>query len=107
MFRITPPPFSFICPIAACMQLKNPFTLTSKSLSKSRSDVVSRLPTCEIPALLTRMWTDSFRNSCSKTALTFSRLVTSHRSEEHTSELQSPYDLVCRLLLEKKKKKKK
>src|SRR5574342_160492 len=27
------------------------------------------------------------------------------RSEEHTSELQSPPDLVCRLLLEKKKKK--
>src|SRR5207248_11121473 len=27
----------------------------------------------------------------------------SKRSEEHTSELQSPYDLVCRLLLEKKK----
>src|SRR5438094_3835993 len=27
------------------------------------------------------------------------------RSEEHTSELQSPYDLVCRLLLEKKKEK--
>src|SRR5438094_7783338 len=26
------------------------------------------------------------------------------RSEEHTSELQSPYELVCRLLLEKKKK---
>src|SRR6266705_5695598 len=25
------------------------------------------------------------------------------RSEDHTSELQSPYDLVCRLLLEKKK----
>src|SRR5438094_1514725 len=24
------------------------------------------------------------------------------RSEEHTSELQSPYDIVCRLLLEKK-----
>src|SRR5947208_10878191 len=29
------------------------------------------------------------------------------RSEEHTSELQSPDHLVCRLLLEKKKKKKK
>src|SRR5437867_10628018 len=29
----------------------------------------------------------------------------SSRSEEHTSELQSPYDLVCRLLLEKKKTK--
>src|SRR5437660_6792080 len=30
-----------------------------------------------------------------------------HRSEEHTSELQSRGHLVCRLLLEKKKKKKK
>src|SRR5690348_17545834 len=29
------------------------------------------------------------------------------RSEEHTSELQSPVHLVCRLLLEKKKKNKK
>src|SRR5207248_6473948 len=34
-----------------------------------------------------------------------SRSASSSRSEEHTSELQSPYDLVCRLLLEKKKKK--
>src|SRR5437667_449899 len=33
--------------------------------------------------------------------------VAEHRSEEHTSELQSHHDLVCRLLLEKKKKKKK
>src|SRR5207249_11932830 len=30
---------------------------------------------------------------------------TPDRSEEHTSELQSRFDLVCRLLLEKKKKK--
>src|SRR5258708_22053455 len=30
--------------------------------------------------------------------------VTRSRSEEHTSELQSPDHLVCRLLLEKKKK---
>src|SRR5260221_8126260 len=30
--------------------------------------------------------------------------VVTHRSEEHTSELQSHSDLVCRLLLEKKKK---
>src|SRR5256885_9760307 len=32
-------------------------------------------------------------------------LSSSFRSEEHTSELQSPCNLVCRLLLEKKKKK--
>src|SRR5699024_11510636 len=31
-------------------------------------------------------------------------IYTSLRSEEHTSELQSRFDLVCRLLLEKKKK---
>src|SRR5207248_7768059 len=29
------------------------------------------------------------------------QLSSTYRSEEHTSELQSPYDLVCRLLLEK------
>src|SRR2546426_4981850 len=32
-------------------------------------------------------------------------VVGMERSEEHTSELQSPCNLVCRLLLEKKKKK--
>src|SRR5438105_417644 len=32
------------------------------------------------------------------------RFVSAERSEEHTSELQSRVDLVCRLLLEKKKK---
>src|SRR5256885_8566933 len=31
-------------------------------------------------------------------------LAHARRSEEHTSELQSPCNLVCRLLLEKKKK---
>src|SRR2546426_8286510 len=39
--------------------------------------------------------------SC-KPALVLSDI--SYRSEEHTSELQSPCNLVCRLLLEKKKK---
>src|SRR5699024_12676472 len=40
-------------------------------------------------------------------ALSASELITPllipYRSEEHTSELQSRFDLVCRLLLEKKK----
>src|SRR5437763_8511407 len=38
--------------------------------------------------------------------IAFSRRLGELRSEEHTSELQSPMYLVCRLLLEKKKKKK-
>src|SRR5205807_8416885 len=38
-------------------------------------------------------------------ALTVADLDFDERSEEHTSELQSPCNLVCRLLLEKKKNK--
>src|SRR5437762_10909590 len=38
-----------------------------------------------------------------KVGLTFAAAMRAFRSEEHTSELQSPMYLVCRLLLEKKK----
>src|SRR2546427_7129868 len=37
-------------------------------------------------------------------APTLRQALRTHRSEEHTSELQSQSNLVCRLLLEKKKK---
>src|SRR3989454_5014184 len=37
-------------------------------------------------------------------AMVYGGLAGRVRSEEHTSELQSPCNLVCRLLLEKKKK---
>src|SRR2546426_7596660 len=39
-----------------------------------------------------------------KTRTAAIKILHAHRSEEHTSELQSPCNLVCRLLLEKKKK---
>src|SRR5256885_6186007 len=39
----------------------------------------------------------------SSTKIDIDPLITYLRSEEHTSELQSPCNLVCRLLLEKKK----
>src|SRR5690348_17677808 len=55
-------------------------------------------------------YTTLFRSSCCSTASSrraFSTAPVSSpspwRSEEHTSELQSPVHLVCRLLLEKKK----
>src|SRR5437763_12446371 len=41
------------------------------------------------------------------TSITTRNVYYDNRSEEHTSELQSPMYLVCRLLLEKKKKKNK
>src|SRR5438034_2459097 len=48
-------------------------------------------------------WTRIFRTStASRCAARCARIAP--RSEEHTSELQSHSDLVCRLLLEKKKK---
>src|SRR5256885_9519151 len=46
-------------------------------------------------------------NNCQSQGIAISTMGASfgayHRSEEHTSELQSPCNLVCRLLLEKKK----
>src|SRR5207248_10658490 len=50
-------------------------------------------------------WQLAFDGVMSRVAGRFARVEPRRtvRSEEHTSELQSPYDLVCRLLLEKKK----
>src|SRR5256885_4897151 len=52
-----------------------------------------------------RLWLVPLANSVPLKRLPPSRGITlsTTRSEEHTSELQSPCNLVCRLLLEKKK----
>src|SRR5437870_9615590 len=44
--------------------------------------------------------------AASRPSRLYASVATNERSEEHTSELQSRGHLVCRLLLEKKKKKK-
>src|SRR5688500_20327377 len=46
---------------------------------------------------------ESSRASAAKSSPWAARWAKTSRSEEHTSELQSPCNLVCRLLLEKKK----
>src|SRR4051812_49996586 len=55
----------------------------------------------------TTLFRSRARSPCAVTARRSHRSVRgqSDRSEEHTSELQSHVNLVCRLLLEKKKKK--
>src|SRR5256885_11108755 len=63
-----------------------------------------------LPILLA--WASSLRHCLRPTMHRFSRNSRKfrhclRRSEEHTSELQSPCNLVCRLLLEKKKNKRK
>src|SRR2546426_7469513 len=47
---------------------------------------------------------DTVAGNCEQYTSQFFDFLASLRSEEHTSELQSPCNLVCRLLLEKKKK---
>src|SRR5256885_2617858 len=49
-------------------------------------------------------WRPSSSWTTSRSCATSSSATSGTRSEEHTSELQSPCNLVCRLLLEKKKK---
>src|SRR5256885_7924701 len=51
-----------------------------------------------LPILLGRLW-DRDRDAARDAATSIGYVI---RSEEHTSELQSPCNLVCRLLLEKK-----
>src|SRR5256885_13204941 len=65
-----------------------PISCWTKSSARS-----TRPGACTSSACCAGWRTASLRSSSSRT-----------RSEEHTSELQSPCNLVCRLLLEKKKK---
>src|SRR5688572_32409326 len=69
--------------------------IQSETRSRLRQHPFSQtVPPRQITLLFPLHW---FRNQLSRVAL--------RRSEEHTSELQSQSNLVCRLLLEKKKKK--
>src|SRR5437773_4636870 len=76
-----------------------PATMWSQSIASSLRSLAS----------LASPSTSRYRGSSSKVRDTRPYLLklstpTTSRSEEHTSELQSHHDLVCRLLLEKKKK---
>src|SRR5260221_10044713 len=73
--------------ISAWAMLRPPITRSSSALSK----VCESLPVWETSGVI--FFTSSPNSSDESFA----------RSEEHTSELQSHSDLVCRLLLEKKK----
>src|SRR4051794_41558532 len=80
------PPRSPLFPYTTLFRSQIAFTSTRSSRSRPRCRPLrqrSRPPTC------------------------WPRKSSRCRSEEHTSELQSPVHLVCRLLLEKKKKKRK
>src|SRR5206468_11209596 len=84
-----------------------PYTTLFRSRGEDSSDIGAHRQSTKTS---TRRATSPDRTAAPTTACVGSlRLVTANasatRSEEHTSELQSRSDLVCRLLLEKKKKK--
>src|SRR5438309_6929496 len=80
-----------------------PYTTLFRSLRRIASP--SRAPSAAAPPapFMDRFSTIAIAMRSSKTARKGFSAGT--RSEEHTSELQSQFHLVCRLLLEKKKKK--
>src|SRR5438445_6294291 len=84
-------------------------TRRSSDLGGSRPSWVARSMSCAMrstSARSCRQVASSFIRSLARTSALYSSLWPSNRrSEEHTSELQSRQYLVCRLLLEKKKKK--
>src|SRR2546426_11012281 len=53
---------------------------------------------------LSKMYIGTLHSLCQRLIVDRRFSLDRQRSEEHTSELQSPCNLVCRLLLEKKKK---
>src|SRR2546426_6244614 len=89
-----------------------PYTPLFRSAWRRKSNVVAncrqdgRTNACE-EGLFPPMYMRIVSRCRRKLSSNFRRLLRTplSRSEEHTSELQSPCNLVCRLLLEKKKKK--
>src|SRR5690554_7284504 len=88
-------------------------TLPSRAawLQKDNPNLIVKVPPFEIPPFELKMaWSPLLQHNSDHQWLR--RLIIEvaeevDRSEEHTSELQSRPHLVCRLLLEKKKKEKK
>src|SRR2546426_8492210 len=70
-----------------------------------RSQLIPQHPMADAVNYILNHWTE-LNVFCSDGAVPIDNNASERemRSEEHTSELQSPCNLVCRLLLEKKKK---
>src|SRR5256885_13499247 len=98
---------------------KNPFltffffndTATTEIYTLSLHDALPISMVFGVPTMYHRIAREAEIDPAIAAAFRSARLLVSGsaplRSEEHTSELQSPCNLVCRLLLEKKKKERK
>src|SRR3989454_7203494 len=77
-----------------------PYTTLFRSPQRS---VSTGEPASEVTASTSSSTSSNSRTTAARAATSCNTPVDVSRSEEHTSELQSPCNLVCRLLLEKKK----
>src|SRR5690242_21228275 len=91
---IPPPPRSTLFPYTTLFRSE---AKRGRARSDRRVECSLELPE-PLDEIRARVLWRSRRRSCHRRAL-----LRSQRSEEHTSELQSHVNLVCRLLLEKKK----
>src|SRR5690348_18000415 len=83
-----------------------PYTTLFRSAAGALGDGAQLLHQHIEPALRKQQRLAAVKNQEESRELEFANVLLEARSEEHTSELQSPVHLVCRLLLEKKKNKK-
>src|SRR5207248_6307644 len=87
-----------------------PYTTLFRSYPSKPVRIIVPFPPGGTADLLTRLTAEKLTARFAQQMVVENRAgaggnLAAERSEEHTSELQSPYDLVCRLLLEKKKSK--
>src|SRR5207244_11993939 len=101
--HIHPSPLYLLHSLLASRATRALHSFPTRRSSDLRKNTFSTSPRRATSATKRRMWPRAV--ACSRTAIIAWRgLPSDDRSEEHTSELQSPDHLVCRLLLEKKKK---
>src|SRR5438094_6933501 len=90
--------FSFVCFVLMILRPPKSTLFPYTTLFRSGDADISILYSLAGSRSASKMNSPARSKTMRRTSLPFA-----DRSEEHTSELQSPYDLVCRLLLEKKK----
>src|SRR5256885_5289238 len=95
------PPRSTLFPYTTLFR-SVPFPYVDRLAKKRRPALVVSSPSLDAFGLLWVVMITSASNERWECDVLVSDLALAGRSEEHTSELQSPCNLVCRLLLEKK-----
>src|SRR5699024_12551891 len=96
-----PPPLSKLFPYTTLF--RSGWGLKDKEFFSQSIPLLKELDTPYYAKLITN--TNHFPFDLDEADRTLEPYDKNSRSEEHTSELQSRFDLVCRLLLEKKKRK--